>query len=121
MKKTLTDIDGVLAAQRATDTRPRRDKSTDTIFGLGRKQDGQLDMGNKVVQLDGETLLVDGVEYKLKPGVFALITNANLHDLINGKPMIIKYTNRSLHRTRLNHSRIGQAVLDHTLRGNGNI
>ena len=35
--------------------------------------------------------------------------------------MIIKYTKNSLHRPRLNHSRIGQALLDHTLRGNGSI
>ena len=30
MKKPLTDIDGALTAQRATDARPRVDKNTDT-------------------------------------------------------------------------------------------
>ena len=49
MKKTLSDIDGALTARRATDARPRLDKSSDTTFGLFQKQDGRLGMGNKVV------------------------------------------------------------------------
>ena len=49
MKKRLTDIDGALAAQRATDARSRPDTNVDTTFGLYRKQDGQLSMGNKAV------------------------------------------------------------------------
>ena len=73
MKKTLTDTDGALTAQRATDARRRPYKGTDTTFGIFKKQDGQLDI------------------------------------------------NCSLHRPRLNYSRIGQALLDHTLHGNGNI
>ena len=48
MKKTLTDIDGTLAAQHV-DARHRPDKNADIIFGLFQKQDGQLGMGNKVV------------------------------------------------------------------------
>ena len=40
MKKTLTDIGGALTAQRATDTRPRLDKGTDTTFRLFQRQDG---------------------------------------------------------------------------------
>ena len=43
MKKTLTDIDGALAAQRV-DPRTRPDKNADTTFGLYQKQDGQLSM-----------------------------------------------------------------------------
>ena len=55
-KKTLTDIDGALAAQRATDARPPLSKNTDTTFGLYGKQDRQLSMGNKVVRLDVNSL-----------------------------------------------------------------
>ena len=40
MKKTLTDIDGALMAQRATDARLRPDKNIDTTFGLYRRQGG---------------------------------------------------------------------------------
>ena len=59
MKKTLTDIDGALEAQRATDARPRPNKDTDTTFGLFRRQDGQLSMG-KIVRLgaNAKTLLM---------------------------------------------------------------
>ena len=84
MKKTLTDIDGALAAQRVdarpplrstTDPRPRLDKGTDTTFGLFQRQDGRLGMGNKVVHFgaSAKTLLVD--EYKLTSGLLMLITN----------------------------------------------
>ena len=52
MKKTLTDIDGALTAQRATDARAPPNKNADTTFGLYKKQDGELSMGNKVVRLD---------------------------------------------------------------------
>ena len=70
MKQMLTDIDGALAAQRATDAIPRPD-----TFGLYRKQDGQLGMGNKAVRLDvnGKTLTMDDIEYKITPGLEALI------------------------------------------------
>ena len=69
MKKTLTDIDGALTAQRATDARPPPNKNTDTTLCLYRKQDGQLCTGNKVVRLDEneKTLTVDDTEYKLTP------------------------------------------------------
>ena len=43
MRKTLTDIDGALSAQRV-DARPRPDKNVDTTFGLYQKQHGQLGM-----------------------------------------------------------------------------
>ena len=61
MQKTLTDIDGALTTQHATDARPRPDKNVDTTFGLYRKQDGQLSMGNKAVRLDvnGKSLTID--------------------------------------------------------------
>ena len=77
MKKRLTDIDTNLTARRATDAKPRPDKNTDTAFGIHKRQDGQLGMGNKVVQLgaNGKTLLVDDTEYKLTPGLLLLITN----------------------------------------------
>ena len=39
MKKSLTDIDGALTAQCATDARPRVDKSSYTTFDLVQKQD----------------------------------------------------------------------------------
>ena len=58
MKKTLTDIDGALTTQHA---RSKSDKNIDISFGLYRKQDGQLSMGNKAVRLNvnGKTLTVD--------------------------------------------------------------
>ena len=51
MKKTLTDIDGALVAERATDARPPLNKNTDTTFGIHRRQDGQLGIGSKAVRL----------------------------------------------------------------------
>ena len=76
MKKTLTDIDGALAAQRV-DARPPLSKNTDITFGVYKKQDGQLSMGNKIVRLDvnGKTLFVDDTGYKPTPGLLVLITN----------------------------------------------
>ena len=35
--------------------------------------------------------------------------------------MIIKHINHSLHKPRSNHSQISEALLDHTLHGNGSI
>ena len=69
MKKTLMDIDGALTAQHATDARPPLTKNTDTTYG-------QLNMGNKVVQFDGnkKTLTVHDTEYKITPGLETLIT-----------------------------------------------
>ena len=75
LKKTLTNIDGALTAQRATDARPRPNKSVDTTFGFFKKQDGQLGMGNKVLQLNGngKNLIADDTKYKLTPGILVLI------------------------------------------------
>ena len=69
MKKTLTDIDGALTAQRV-DAKPQPSKNVVTTFSVYRRQDGQLDMRNKVVQFNGNkrTLTADDTEYKLTPG-----------------------------------------------------
>ena len=78
MKKTLTDIDGALAAQRAADApfKPRPDKNVDATFGIHQKQGGQLSMGNKVVQFDGNknTLTVDNRKHTSAPRIRALRT-----------------------------------------------
>ena len=62
MKKTLTDIDVALTAQRV-DVRPLSSKTSDTTFGIYRKPDGKLGMGNRVVQIsdDKSPLLVPGL------------------------------------------------------------
>ena len=50
-------------------------KNTDTTFGVYKRQDWHLSMGNKVMQFDGNkmTLTVDDTEYKLTPGLETLI------------------------------------------------
>ena len=62
---------------RDTDAEPtsKQKKSSDFTFGIYRRQDGQLSMGNKVVQIDGngKVLLVDGKKYKFTPGLTAFI------------------------------------------------
>ena len=74
MKKTLTDIDGALTSQqveawnRATDVK----SSKDTTFGF-YKENEQLGMRIKAVQLKGNALIIDDSEYKLTPGLRALI------------------------------------------------
>ena len=80
MKKTLTDIDGALTAQRV-DARPQQDKSVDTTFGVYRRQNGQLVMGSKIVQVDlnKKTLTVDGTVYDFTPGLRQLIVRKKRH------------------------------------------
>ena len=75
MKKTLTAIDGALTAQRTTDGRSRLDKDTDTTIDVSKRQDRQLSMGNKLVQIDGnkKTLTVDDTEYKFISCLEALL------------------------------------------------
>ena len=51
MKQTLTDIDGALSAQRV-DAKPQLNISADTTFGIYTRQEGQLAMGNKIVQIN---------------------------------------------------------------------
>ena len=78
MKKALMDIDGPLVDQRATEasSKSQLNKNADATFGLYMKQDGQLDMGNKIVWVDvsRKTLTVDDKEYRFTPGLVALIT-----------------------------------------------
>ena len=71
MKKTLMDIDGAL--NRATDARPPLNKNTDTTFGIYKRQDAQLGIGSKELQLNEKTLIVDDTESKLTPGLRAFI------------------------------------------------
>ena len=77
MKKTLTDIDGAMNPDTDAIPQSRRSqsRSSDLTFGIYRRQDGQLAIGNKVVQIDENksTLLVDGVKYKFTPDLVALI------------------------------------------------
>ena len=47
MKKTLTDIDGY-----RVDAAPQPGKNVDNTFGKYMRRDGQLAMGNKIVQVD---------------------------------------------------------------------
>ena len=53
MKKMLTDIDGAFTAQRV-DAKPQPIKCADTTFGIYMRQDGQLAMGNKIVQINDQ-------------------------------------------------------------------
>ena len=75
MKKTLTDIDGSLAAQRGHVARPPPSKPVDNTFGFYKKN-GQW-MGNKAVRLDtkGKILSVHDTVYKHTFGLLKLITN----------------------------------------------
>ena len=88
MKRTLTDIDGALALQRATGDRPPLEESkeksarpqahnqTERTFGFFKTKDGHLVMGDKVVGLGGRgvILYVEDEMYDLTPGLNALIT-----------------------------------------------
>ena len=103
MKKTLTDIDGALTAQRAADARPPLDKNVDTTWETKL----QLIRNKK-------TLTVDDTEYDFTPGLHALI----MSKLPRGIPMIIKHINLFVHRPRLDNSQISQVLLDHKLHGN---
>ena len=54
IKKTLTDMDGALATQRVeAPSKTPLNRNTDTTFGLYKKRDRQLGMGNKVVRMVG--------------------------------------------------------------------
>ena len=69
-----------LTAQRV-DATPPLDKSVDTIFGVYRRQDGQLIMGSKIVQADmnKKTLTADGTVYDFTPGLHELIVRKTPH------------------------------------------
>ena len=68
MKKTLSDIDGALNRTVV----PQPGKNVDGIYTRG---DGELVMGNKIVEIDGnkKILTVDDEENDLTPGCMALI------------------------------------------------
>ena len=69
LKKTVTDIGEAL-------NRAIVSKNIDTTYGIFERQDGQLGRGSKVLRLDEneKILTVDDTEYKLTPGLRALIT-----------------------------------------------
>ena len=80
MKKKLSDIDGALKASIDVALKPvaalQPGKNLDTTFGIYRRKDGQLQMGNKIVEIDEHEwfLLVDGKKYNFTPGLWAFIT-----------------------------------------------
>ena len=118
MSKTLTDIDGSLTAQRV-DVKPHPSKNVDTAFGIYMRQDGKLAMRNEVVHINRNkrALSVDDKEYDFTPGLHALIMSKHprpsQYDSNNYRDI-----NLFVHRPRLDHSRIRQVLLDHTLHGN---
>ena len=75
MRKTLTDIDGALTAQREHVAEPPLAKNVDTTFGIYMREDGQLAMGNKIVQVNENkmNLTVDGTLYDLTRGLRVFI------------------------------------------------
>ena len=80
-RRKLVDIAGAL---NRTVVQPG--KNVDTTFGIYRKGDGELVMGNKIVEIDDnkKTVTVDGREYDLTPGLKALIMQK--HPLISHWP-----------------------------------
>ena len=70
LKETLTGIDGALNR-----SAPQPSKGVDSTFGIYRRGDGKLVMGNKVVQSDEnkKTLTADDTVYDFTPGLYALI------------------------------------------------
>ena len=69
MKNKLLDIDGVLKAIIYGTLKPvatlQPSKNLDTTFGIYRRKDGQLQIGNKIVKVDehDKFLIVDGTRY----------------------------------------------------------
>ena len=76
MKKTLTDIDGALAAQREHVAKPPLSIAVDNTYGFYKK-DGRLWIGNKTIRLNikEKILTADDTVYKLTPGLLELIIN----------------------------------------------
>ena len=101
MKKKLADIDEALNREP-----PQPGKNVDNTFGIYMMRDGQLAMGNKIVQVDEnkKILGVDCTEYDLTPGIQAFIMQK--HPRISQIPMIIKHISLFLHRPRLDLTRI---------------
>ena len=107
MRKTLTNIDGGLVQRTEASSKPPLDQIVDVIFGIYTRQDGQLVMGYKIVQIDRKTLKVDGTEYQLKPGLRPLISRKyprpgqwNSNDYLGNKELVAQtkvksYPNRA--------------------------
>ena len=80
MRKKISDIDGALKASIDGALKPvsalQPGKSLDTTFGIYRRKDEQLQMGNKIVEIDDNerVLSVDGTKYDFTPGLWAFIT-----------------------------------------------
>ena len=80
MKNKLSDIDEALKASMYGTLKPvasqQPGKNLDTTFGIYRRKDGQLQMGNKIVEIDehDKFLIVDGTRYDFTPGILAFIT-----------------------------------------------
>ena len=80
MKKKLSDINGALKASIDGALKPvaalQLGKNLDTTFGIYRRKDGQLQMGNKIVEVDENqrVLKVDGRKYDFTPGLWTFIT-----------------------------------------------
>ena len=74
MKKTLTDIDGALNR-----SAPQPGKNVDTTFDIYMRGDGELVMGNKVVQVgeNEKTLTVDDTVYDLTSGLYSAEPSTN--------------------------------------------
>ena len=112
MKKTLTDIDGTLAVQRAigdrppleeskeNSTRPRAYNQADRTFVFFKTKDGHQGMGDTVVGSDGENLYVEHKTYCLTPGLNALITHKR-PQRVDYTDDIIQHIKRSWHRPML--------------------
>ena len=85
MKKTLADIDELLAAQRGpplgeskSASKPRAYNQSDKTFGLYKTKDGHLAMGDKKVKVDGDYLYVEDKTFHFTPGLIALITQLDI-------------------------------------------
>jgi len=79
-------------------------KSIDSYFGIQRMENGTLMMGNKIIQMDGNDIVVDDVKYNGTPGLWSLIMSMNPNgyseeDLASYKELV--------HQTRVNqHPRV---------------
>ena len=80
MKKKLSDIDGALKSSIDGVLKPvaalQPGKYLDTTLGIYRRKDGQLQMGDKIVEIDehDKFLIVDGIKSDFTPGLWAFIT-----------------------------------------------
>ena len=58
-----------------------RDPDLDTSFGIHFTIDGETAMGNKIVIINGDNLIVDDEFYKGTPGLWNLITNTKQNQI----------------------------------------